>query len=256
MATIIHPAAIIEPGAQIGADCEIMAGAVIKSGAILGDRVVVCEYSVIGGAPQSIAFDRSVKTGVRVGAGTVIREHVTINRATHEGHCTEVGEKCFLMTGCHVAHDCVLARNVVIANTVLLAGHVTVGESAFLGGGACVHQFVRIGESVMLSGNAGITRDLAPFTLVAERDGVVGLNLVGLKRRGATREAIRELKTAFHEVYSTPGNIRDIAAHAFAGGRYTTAEARRFLSFFAEGKRSFARLIERAGRDSGSDAEE
>lgn len=247
MATFIHPTAIIEPGAQIGADCEILAGAVIKAGVTLGDRVEVGEYSVIGGAPQSIDFDRSLKTGVRIGAGTVIREHVTISRATHEGGDTVIGEKCFIMAAAHVAHDCALADNVIMANAVLLAGHVSVGANAFIGGGAVVHQFARIGESVMISGNAAISRDLAPFVLSAERDLVIGLNLVGLKRRGFEREQIREIKDAFREVYHAPGNIRVAAADAFASGRYTTDGARRFLEFFSGGNRGFARLPRQQG---------
>lgn len=241
MATFIHPSAVVEAGAQIGADCEILAGAVIKDGVVLGDRVVVSECAVIGGLPQAIGFDRSARSGVRIGPGTVIREHVTVNRATRAGHDTVIGANCFVMASAHVAHDCVLADNVIMANAALLAGHVNVGAHAFIGGCAVFHQFVRIGESVMVSGNASIARDLAPFVLAAERDGVYGLNLVGLKRRGVAREAVREIKDAFREVYHGYGNIRELAANALAGGRYATAEARRFLEFFSGGKRGFAR---------------
>lgn len=254
MATVIHPSAIVEPGAQIGADCEILAGAVIKNGVVLGDRVVVCEYAVIGGAPQAIGFDPSTKSGVRIGPGTVIREHVTINRATQAGHDTLVGEKCFIMAAAHIAHDCVLANNVIMANAVLLAGFVSVGPHAFIGGGAMAHQFVRIGESAMVSGNASIARDLAPFVLAAERDFVFGLNFVGLKRRGFAREAIREIKDAFREVYHARANIREVAASALAGGRYATPEAKRFLEFFSGGKRGFARARRQHGdADEGAD---
>jgi UDP-N-acetylglucosamine acyltransferase len=246
MATIIHPSAVIESGAQIGADCEIMAGAVIKSCAVLGERVTVCEYAVIGGAPQAIGFDRATKTGARIGAGTTLREYVTVNRATKPDAFTTVGENCFLMAGAHLAHDCELANNVILANAVLLAGHVTVGPHAFIGGGAVVHQFARIGESVMISGKAGISRDLAPFVLAAERDFVIGLNLVGMKRRGFARESIREIKEAFREVYYTRANIREVAAIALTSGRYATPEAKRFLEFFSGGKRGFSRLAERS----------
>ncbi|WP_334319667.1 acyl-ACP--UDP-N-acetylglucosamine O-acyltransferase [Termitidicoccus mucosus] len=239
---MIHPTAIIEPGAQIGADCEIHAGAIIKRHVILGDRVTVHPYAVIGGDPQALAFDPAVESFVRIGAGTRIREHVTVNRSLHAGVATVVGENCFIMAAAHVAHDAVLGDNIVLANNVLLAGHVEVGTNAFLGGAAVFHQFTRIGEGVMVSGNSSITRDLAPYTLVAERDEVIGLNVVGLKRRGHPREAIRELKEAFHAVYFTPGNIREVAASALASGEYKTAEAHRFLQFFEGGKRSFARL--------------
>lgn len=238
---MIHPTAIIEPGAQLGQDCEIHAHAIVTRHVVLGDRVVVHPFAVIGGDPQYLKFDRQLATGVRIGAGTVLREHVTINRSIYPGGATTVGAGCFLMAGAHVAHDCAVGDQVVMANQALLAGHVTVGASAFIGGGAAVHQFVRIGESVMLGGLARITRDLAPYTMVAERDEVSGLNLVGLKRRGFSREAIRELKDAFHGVYGTPGNIRQVARALLSAGRFVTPEAVAFLTFFTTGKRGFAR---------------
>jgi UDP-N-acetylglucosamine acyltransferase len=241
MATTIHPTAIVERGAQLGADCEIMAYAVVTRHCALGDRVVVHPFAVIGGDPQYLKFDRALATGVRIGAGTVLREHVTVNRSINAGKSTVVGENCFLMATSHVAHDCEVGNHVVLANAALLAGHVSVGDHTFMGGGAAVHQFCRIGESVMVAGHASITRDVPHFTLVAERDDVIGFNVVGLKRRGLTRAAITELKAAFHDVYFTPGNIRDVAAALLASGKFNSAETRRFLEFFSAGKRSFAR---------------
>lgn len=241
MPTVIHPSAIVEPGAQLGADCEVMAGAIITKHCVLGDRVVVHPYAVIGGDPQYVMFDRALVSGVRIGAGTVLREHVTINRSIHAGGFTTVGESCFLMAASHVAHDCAVGNLVIFANAALLAGHVSVGDHTFLGGAAAVHQYCRIGEGVMVAGHAAITRDVPHFTLVAERDDVIGFNVVGLKRRGVSRAAIAELKQAFHEVYFTAGNIRTVAAAVLAGGRFATPEAQRFLQFFADGKRSFAR---------------
>lgn len=238
---MIHPTAIVEPGAQLGTDCEIMAYAVVTKHVVLGDRVVVHPFAVIGGDPQYLKFDRGINAGVRVGAGTVIREHVTINRSIHEGKATVVGDNCFLMAASHVAHDCEVGANVVLANAALLAGHVSAGDHTFFGGGSAVHQFCRIGEGVMVAGHASITRDVPHFTMVAERDDIIGFNVVGLKRRGFTRAAIAELKAAFHDVYFTPGNIREVAAQRLAGRPPETAEARRFLEFFAGGKRSFAR---------------
>jgi UDP-N-acetylglucosamine acyltransferase len=241
VSTTIHPTAIVEPGAQLGADCEIMAYAVITKHCVLGDRVVVHPFAVLGGDPQYLKFDRALATGVRVGDGTVIREHVTINRSISAGGFTTVGENCFLMSASHVAHDCEVGSNVVFANAALLAGHVNVGDHTFLGGGAAVHQFCRIGESVMVAGHASITRDVPHFTMVAQRDEVIGFNVVGLRRRAVPRPAIAELKAAYHEVFFTPGNIREVAAASLTSGKFSSAEARRFLAFFAEGKRSFAR---------------
>jgi UDP-N-acetylglucosamine acyltransferase len=249
MATTIHATAIVEAGAQLGADCEIQAYAIITRHGVLGDGVVVHPFAVVGGDPQYLKFDRAVATGVRIGAGTVIREHVTINRSIHAGKFTEVGANCFLMATSHVAHDCEVGNNVVFANAALLAGHVSIGDGTFLGGGAAVHQFCRIGEGVMVAGHASITRDVPHFTRVAERDDVIGFNLVGLKRRGVARATIAELKGAFAAVYFTAGNIREVAAQLLAGGTFLSVEARRFLEFFTGGKRSFARARRAAGAE-------
>lgn len=248
---MIHPTAIIDPGAQIGADCEIMAYAVITKHCILGDRVVVHPFAVLGGDPQYLKFERETVAGVRIGSGTVIREHVTINRSIQPGKFTSIGEGCFLMSASHVAHDCELGNQVVLANSALLGGHVSVGDNTFLGGGAAVHQFCRIGESVMVAGHASITRDVPHFTMVAERDEVIGFNVVGLKRRGFSRAAIAELKSAFQDVYFTPGNIREVAAQRLTANAFETHEARRFLEFFAGGKRSFARARRSGSEEAG-----
>ena len=238
---MIHPTAIIEPGAQLGAGCVIHPYAIVKRGAILGERVIVHPFAVIGGDSQDLKFDPATESGVRVGDGTCIRESVTINRASSGGAQTEVGPHCLLMACSHVAHDCVVGRNVVIANGALLAGHVHVGDDAILGGAALFHQFMRVGEGVMVGGGTQMTLDLPPFTLAAGRDDVIGLNLIGLKRRGVPRATVMEIKKAFRAVYFATGNIVDVAAAALASGEYASPEARRFLEFFKDSKRGFAR---------------
>jgi UDP-N-acetylglucosamine acyltransferase len=242
MSISIHPSAIIEDDVVIGNGCDIQAGAVINKHTVLGERVTVYPYAVVGGDPQYLTFDRATVSGVRVGNGTVIREHVTINRAAKAGENTIVGERCFLMANSDLGHDCVVADDVVLANNVMLAGHVHVGAFTFVGGGAGVHQFARIGESVMVSGLSRVAQDVPPFAMMAERNEIIGLNLLGLKRRGFSREAIREIKEAFRMVYFTPGNIRGIATKHLAGPLASTPEVRRFLEFFTTGKRGFARL--------------
>lgn len=233
----IHPTAIIEPGARLGVDCVIHAYAVITRHAKLGDRVVVHPFAVVGGEPNYLKFDPKTESGVQVGADTVIREHVTINRSIYADRDTVVGAKCLLMANAHVGHDCVVGDEVVFATNVMLGGHVDVGRWTFLGGGAGAHQFARIGEGAMVAGLARITQDIAPYLLVAERNEVSGLNLVGLKRRGVARESIAELKRAFKAVFAG-GDPRKRAAQF---GPAQTDEARRFLEFFAGGKRGFAR---------------
>ena len=235
----IHPTAIVEEGVQLGAGCRIQAHAIIRKYSVLGDRVVVHPYAVIGGDPQYVKFDPATVSGVTLGAGTVLREHVTLNRSIHAGKNTIVGARCFLMANVHVGHDSIVADDVVLANNVMLAGHVEVGGFAFVGGGAGIHQFVRIGEGAMVGGLTRLTKDTAPFLMVAERDEVPGFNVVGLKRRGFSRDVIRELKDCFHAVFAV-GDPRKHAAARLAAG-VASAEARRFLGFFAAGKRGFAR---------------
>jgi UDP-N-acetylglucosamine acyltransferase len=251
MPTSIHPLAIVEPGAVLGAGCEIHPYAIVKRWARLGERVVVHPFAVVGGDPQDLKF-AGEESYAEIGADTRIRESVTVNRGTGAGGTTRVGRGCLLMACSHVAHDCQVGDDVVIANAVLLAGHVAIGDHAILGGGAVFHQFIRVGERTMVSGGSRCSLDLPPFALAAERDEVVGLNLVGLKRSGLPRETIRELKAAFRAVYFAPGNIRELAAAELASGRYGSDEGRRFLEFFAGGKRGFARA-RRAGADDPAD---
>lgn len=235
----IHPTAIIEEGVQLGEGCIVHAHAVIRRHSVLGAGVVVHPFAVVGGDPQYLKFDPATVSHVNIGAGTVLREHVTVNRSIHAGRSTVVGARCFLMANAHIGHDCVLGDDVVLANNVMAAGHVEIGNFTFVGGGAGIHQFVRIGEGVMVGGLARLSRDVAPFLLVAERDEVPGFNVVGLKRRGFSRETIRELKDCYTRVFSG-GDPRDPAAAMLAAG-VKSDEARRFLGFFSSGKRGFVR---------------
>ncbi len=232
----IHATAIIEEGAQLGKGCVIHPHAIIKRGTVLSDGVAVHPFAVVGGDPNFLKFDAATVSGVRIGASTVIREHVTINRSIYAGKDTVVGARCYLMANAHVGHDCTVGDDVVLATNIMLGGHVDVGSFTFFGGGAGAHQFSRIGEGVMIAGLARITQDLAPFLLVAERNEVSGLNLVGIKRRGFSREAIAELKECYAAVFAG-GDPRKLATACVA----QTPEARRFLEFFSGGKRGFAR---------------
>ena len=238
----IHPTALIDDGARVGAGCVIHAHALITGHCELGEGVVVHPFAVIGGDPQDLNFDTDTQSGVRIGARTVVREHVTISRATKAGASTEIGSDCFLMAACHVAHDCRIGCGVVIANAVLLAGHVQIGDRAFLGGGAVIHQFCRIGESAMIGGGARISRDIAPFAMATERNALIGLNVVGLRRRGYKREVVDEIKRAFRALAAPVGNLREIAAATLQQGTFSSAEARGFLEFFQGGRRGFARI--------------
>jgi len=235
----VGPYAVIERGVTVGAGSVIAAHAVLRSGSVLEERVRVDSFAVVGGLPQDLSFDPIVESGVRIGRETTIREHVTVHRSTRPGGFTQVGPNCFLMATCHVGHDCVVEERVVIANAVLLAGHVHVGAYCFLGGSAAVHQFERIGQGVMVGGGTRLSLDAPPFCMVAERNHLVGLNLVGLKRRGCAREAVMELKDCYRAVYSESiGNRRKLARSRLEAG-VKHEPGRLFLEFFLGGKRGF-----------------
>ena len=236
----IHPTAIIEDGAQLGADCVVQAHAVVTRFARLGDGVVVHPGAVIGGDPQDLKFDPATISHVRIGAGTVLRENVTVNRSTTAGGETVVGAQGFLMAGAHVAHNCAVGDHVVLANNVLLAGHVSVGAHTFVGGGAAFHQFTRVGESAMVGGLARITLDIPPFVMAAERDEIVGLNLVGLKRRGFSSAAIMAIKRAYKTLYRSGFKLEEAQA-AISAASDATPELKVLAEFLATPGRGIIR---------------
>ena len=239
--TVIGPYSIIEGSVEIGENCTIAAHAIVRRGSVIKDEVLVDSFAVISGDPQSLNFDRSIKSGVVVGEGSVIREGCTIHRASSEGVNTIVGEKCFIMGQVHVAHDCELASEVVLTNNVMLAGHVTVGDRTYIGGGAGIHQFCRIGSYAMIAGNASITADVPPFMMVSERNEAHGLNLVGLRRGGFERSEIVDLKQCYRALYLNDVNLKKRANELLQDGECGTTEAgKSFLQFFEEGKRGFA----------------
>ena len=233
----VGPFAIIETGAALGAGCRIAAHAIVKARARLGAGVRVDHFAVVGGDPQDLSFDPATDSGTVIGDRTVIREHVTVHRATKAGENTVIGADGLLMAGSHVAHDCVLGDHVILANGCMLGGHVLVGDRAFISGGVAVHQFCRIGGGSLTSGNAVITEDVPPNALAYGRNDCAGLNLIGLRRRGLPLETVAELKKAYHLVYTPGGNCAALAQAGVTSGEYLSTEAQAFLNFFLGGKR-------------------
>lgn len=202
--------AIIEEGVVIGDDCRIEAAAQIRAGSTLGDACVVGSGAIIGGDPQFKGFDRSIDSGVRLGAGNTLREYVTIHRSILPGGETVIGEENYLMAGAHLGHDAVVGNHNTLANNVLLAGHVSVGNHCFLGGGSAFHQFVRIGDYVMAQGNSGFSLDLPPYVIGAGINEVVGINAIGLRRAGMSSEVRNQIKETFRKVYFGSQTLREI----------------------------------------------
>ena len=239
--SIIGPYTVIEDGVILGENSSIAAHVILRRGSVLGNEVIVDSFAVIGGNPQSLTFDASIESGVRIGDGTVIREGCTVHRASSEGGNTVIAGECFLMAQSHVAHDCELSNGVVLANNVMLAGYVKVGAKTFIGGGAGIHQFCRIGAFSMIAGNASITADIPPYIMVSERNHAHGLNLIGLRRGGFERAEIADVKLCYRTVYSGHKSVRKKAAEILNEGKHgTTTAGKSFLKFFEEGNRGFA----------------
>ena len=259
----IHPTALVDPNAQIGADVEIAPFSVIGPQAAIGDRTIVQSYvviegnvaigtgnfvghgAIIGAPPQDLSFSLERKTKVEIGNDNVIREYCTIHRGSPEGSVTKIGDNNFLMVGTHVGHNCEIGNNVVIANNCLLAGHVRVDDGAFLGGGSTFHQHMHVGRLVMVQGSSAFGKDLPPFVTGAERNYVVGLNVVGLRRAGFSVRDRDELKAAFKLLYTSGLNISQALEKAETLN--FGAPAREFFEFVAGAKKRSICPLKRGG---------
>jgi UDP-N-acetylglucosamine acyltransferase len=224
----IDPTARIESGAAIGCNASIGPYCVIGSHVVIGDgcrlashvhiaghttigpRTTIYPFASLGTPPQSVKY-RGGPTRLIVGADCDIRESVTMNTGTEDDRgVTEVGDRCLLMAGSHIGHDCEVGSDVTFANNVVLGGHVTVGDFVVFGGQAAVRQFVRIGEGAMVVGMSGVRADVIPFGLVqGPLADLVGLNVVGMRRRGWTKADVHRLRKAYETMFFGTGTFRE-----------------------------------------------
>jgi UDP-N-acetylglucosamine acyltransferase len=230
----VGPYTVIGPQVTIGTACVIGSHVVIEGDVQIGEHNTIGHGAIIGGAPQDLSFDSQTHSGVRIGKGNTIREHCTIHRGTAEGSVTQVGDKNFFMVGAHLGHNCSIGNNVIIANNCLLGGYVEIQDNAFLGGGCVFHQFIRVGRLAITQGGSAFSVDVPPFTMAALLNYAVGLNVVGLKRAGLTREERDELKAAFKLIYTSRLNTSQALAQAAEKNWGTNA--REFFDFIASAK--------------------
>jgi UDP-N-acetylglucosamine acyltransferase len=207
---VIGPYCVIGPGASIGGGCRLVAHVHVTGRTSIGARTQIFPFASLGTPPQSVRY-RGGDTRLVVGADCNIREGVTLNIGTEDGGgLTEVGDRCFMMAGSHVGHDCKVGNDVTFANNAVLGGHVTVGDFCFFGGNAAVHQFVRVGEGAMIGGLSGVRTDLIPFGYaVGQLADLVGLNVIGLKRRGFARADMHRLRRAYRMLFTGAGVFRE-----------------------------------------------
>ena len=210
--TIIYPQAYISGWVEIGANCQIHPGA------------------VVGHVPQDFHFDGS-RTFCRIGDGTIIREHASVHRGTQPESETVIGKNCFIMGYSHIGHNCVVGDNVKMANMAALSGHAVVGVGAFISGYSLIHQFARVGEYAMIGGGSRITMDAPPFFMCLHENECVGVNLVGLRRAGFTREEITELRQAYRLLYRSGKTFR--AAVEELAATVQTPAGKRLAGFVA-----------------------
>ncbi len=248
----LGPYVVIEGPVDIGPRTRVMAHAVLLGRAVVGADNEIHPGAVIGDSPQDLKY-AGAPTGIRIGDRNVIREHVTLNRATSPDTWTIVGDDNFLMANVHVAHNCVVGHKTIMANGALLAGHVTVGDQAFVSGNCVVHQHTRVGRLSILRGLSRASRDVPPFALMDGTHTVRGTNRLGLRRAGFEPERIRTIIRAFRILFRERTNLRDAMAQVEAECR--SPDVAELLAFIRESKRGVAMGPPRGGASAGNDDE-
>jgi UDP-N-acetylglucosamine acyltransferase len=208
----IEPFAYIAKDVVIGDGCWIGPHATIMDGARLGKNCKIFPGAVVSGIPQDLKF-HGEQTTTEIGDNTIIRECVTVNRGTEDRFKTVLGSNCLLMAYVHIAHDCILGNHVVLANSVNLAGHVTIEDYAILEGYVGVSQFVSIGAHSFVSGQTGVRKNVPPFTKAAREPlQYVGVNSVGLRRRGFSNDSILQIEDIYRTLYVRGLNVTNATA--------------------------------------------
>ena len=196
----IGPYCVVGPNVELGDGVRLVAHVHITGVTAIGEGTVVYPFASLGTPPQSVHY-RGSATRLIVGPRCELRESVTMNTGTEDGGgVTRVGERCLFMVGCHIGHDCQVGNVATFANNVVLGGHVYIGDNAFIGGLTAVHQHNRVGEGAMIGGMTRVRADVIPFGF-AYLENLVGLNVVGLRRRGLTRADLNRLRRAYRELF-------------------------------------------------------
>ena len=255
----IHPTAIISPGVEIdeetsiGPFCILNEGARIKKGSKLisnviiegnteiGENCLIYPFTSIGLPPQDVKY-KGEKTGIKIGHNNIIREYITIHRASVGGDgITTIGDNNFLMAYVHIAHDCKIGNSILMANVATLGGHVVVEDYAVIGGLVAIHQFTRIGAYAMVGGFSGVNQDIPPYTISSGTPAkLFGLNAIGLKRHGFTDTTINNLKKAYKILFREKRTLKDALKKIQEDLPYTD-EIKHLIEFIQKNKRGICR---------------
>ncbi len=237
----IGPYCIINGHVRIGDKTRLLSNVIIEGKVEIGSMCTIYPFTSIGLPPQDIKY-KDEDTGVKLGNNNIIREYVTIHRASIGGdRWTEVGNNNFIMAYAHIAHDCKIGSNIIMANVATLAGHVKVYDYAVIGGLVAVHQFTRIGSYAMVGGFSGIAQDVPPYMMASgARASLYGLNIVGLKRHGFSDETISILKKAYKIIFKSGMTLHDALRKIQEDLPYTD-QIRNLIEFINENKRGIMR---------------
>ncbi|HEV2914310.1 MAG TPA: acyl-ACP--UDP-N-acetylglucosamine O-acyltransferase [Pyrinomonadaceae bacterium] len=247
----VGPYAVIEEEVSIGDGCELAAHAIVKRFTTMGRCNRVSEHAVLGGLPQDVKF-RDEESRLIIGDDNLIREFVTLHRASGEGQETRLGSRNFLMIGVHVAHNCRIGDDNIFANGAALAGHITVEDHVFLSNNVGGHQFVRFGRYAMVGGKSKIVQDVLPFFVT---DGnpprVRGLNAVGLRRGGFMGEDRRQLRRAYSILLGPQGGGGGLEARLRELETIDNEHVRHLVDFVRASQRGFTRAASTEAREAG-----
>ncbi len=240
---VIGPFSIIERGAKIRKGTKLLSHVIVEGDTEIGKNCTIYPFTSIGLPPQDLKYDGR-KTRVKIGDENIIREYITIHRASIGGDgLTRIGNNNFFMAYVHIAHDCNVGNFITLANAATLAGHVEVGDFAVIGGLVAVHQFTRIGAYSMVGGFSGVVQDIPPYMIASgARAKLYGLNTIGLKRHDFSDETIKTLKKAYKILFREKLTLKE-AIKKVKGELPDTDEVMRLVAFMYENKRGICRKI-------------
>ncbi len=233
---VVEPFTTIHNNVKIGSGTWIGSNVTIMEGARIGKNCRIFPGAVISAIPQDLKFDGEDSLAI-IGDNTTIRECVTVNRGTNALGKTQIGDNCLIMATSHIAHDCVIGDNCILANGTVIAGHVTVGDFAILSGLVAVHQFIHIGAHALVSGGSLVRKDVPPYTKAGKEPiSYVGINSIGLRRRGFTTEKIREIQNIYRILYQKSYNNSQAMAK-IEGEMEATKERDQIILFIKNSQR-------------------
>lgn len=233
---VIEPFTTIHNNVEIGEGTWIGSNVTIMEGARIGKNVSIFPGAVISAVPQDKKFEDE-DTITEIGDNTTIRECVTINRGTSDKMKTKIGKNCWIMAYCHIAHDCIVGDNCVFSNNSTLAGHIVVGDHAVLAGMAAVQQFCSIGRHAFITGGSLVRKDVPPFVKAGREPlSYVGINSVGLRRRGFDTDKIREIQNIYRILYQKNYNNSQ-AVSIIEAEMEATSERDEILQFIKDSQR-------------------